>query len=116
MVNSIFICRYSCRSPFLTEPGINSVDSIQLSPPVRHRGSSSSSGGVVSGYLSRPDRLAMHAAQNRAAGLALRLGRRVLSVVREEQAEICPVKPKPDTALLRARISYSAKPSGSERH
>lgn len=46
----------------------------------------------MSGYLSPPDRLAMRAAQNRAAGLALRLGRRVLSVVREEQAEICPVK------------------------
>lgn len=52
----------------------------------------------------------MHAAQNRAAGLALRLGQRVLSVVKEEQAEICPVKLKPDTALLRACISYSAKP------
>lgn len=45
-----------------------------LSPRVRHRDSSSSIGGVVSGYLSLPDRLAMHAAQNRAAGLALRLG------------------------------------------
>lgn len=81
-----------------------------LSPRVRHRDSSSSIGGVVSGYLSLPDRLAMHAAQNRAAGLALRLGQWVLSVVKEEQAEICPVKLKPDTALLRACISYSAKP------
>ena len=52
----------------------------------------------------------MRAAQNRAAGLALRLGQWVLSVVKEEQAEICPVKLKPDTALLRACISYSAKP------
>ena len=31
-------------------------------------GRRSGSGGVVSGYLSPPDRLAMHAAQNRAAG------------------------------------------------
>lgn len=48
-------------------------------------------------HLSLLDRLAMHATQNSAAGLALRLG------------QICPVKLKPDTALLRAHISYSAK-------
>lgn len=111
-----YIYLYSCQCHFLSEPWMNSADYDFIhissgSPHVRHRGSSGSrDGGVVSGYLSLPDRLAMHAAQNRAAGPALRLRRWVLSVVKEEQAEIWPVKLKPDTALLRARISYSAKP------
>lgn len=109
-----FICLYSCQCHFLSEPWMLSADYDFIhissgSPRVRHRGRSRD-GGVVSGYLSLPDRLAMHAAQNRAAGPALRLRRWVLSVVKEERLEIWPVKRKPDTALLRAHISYSAKP------
>lgn len=44
----------------------------------------------------------MQAAQNRAAGLSM--------VIEVRAEEICPVKPVPDTAPVRARIRYSAKP------
>lgn len=102
-INNFCIYHYTSQSHFLTEHALTCLLTFFITPAAL----SVRTSPRQRQHLSLLDRLAMHATQNSAAGLALRLGQWVLSVVEVEQAQICPVKLKPDTALLRARISYS---------